>query len=467
MKRPARLPLWTLPLVSCHSTAELSLPDLKGSASIVVATVQDRRVLDLHAARAEDATAILPSFAERDGSSTRIMAFGFGCSLSTLGLGDGRLELVPEAEATLSLPRPRAAFQTDPAHDQVWVPVEDESTVSSVLSRAPTPSENLCRLRSGKWRASREIELTTSDDLTTLAVEEDADHLLLALADGRFFRVGASGTTEQLTELSTSTPHHAGLRDATGQLWLVSADGRVAKGTVESGFEIDEVRNSTAAYRFMALALSPNADELYTLGDSGTLERYRAGSGWTVLARRPFALGADIRDIYYPSVIWVGPERVLASGAGPIAAVTEVSGAVVTHHDLGRGLVTGVGALPPNRAIAGTRFGGLALWEGGEFSRLEPRVAQGVPFGMSIRIFIPDGDGFILGRQSPVASFLARYSEPVGAICDAGLQTNPFTEHIKKVGDRIFVVQRAQSDAIQVEVLVFEREGEVPSCALD
>ena len=117
----------------------------------------------------------------------------------------------------------------------------------------------------------------------------------------------------------------AGVRTATGAIWLSGYGGALWSGTLQGGFQpvVGPPRSETIRW----LAVPPTLDtpaELFTLSRTGTLAR-RAGGQWRKTVLIP-SLGSD----HQGDLTWLGPDSVAA--VSPLTGVLSLVSAGVADH---------------------------------------------------------------------------------------------------------------------------------------
>lgn len=221
------------------------------------------------------------------------------------------------------------------------IPAADRVLAAEIRSAGLTPwiegelPDEIRSLRIGTTRRCSELEvehLYLPNSKSTdpyLGVSLDDESALVALEDGRFFRVTSTAAVP-LTGISTATPRLAAFRDPRGELWLLGRNGRVARGDLERGFtEIDPLP-SRGGLKYMWLEGSRDASapfELFAVTDRMTFDRFD-GEAWE-------RLDSDAQGYVYflGDVVWLGPSDAIAVGVEPEEIVRYTDGEI-TRTDL-------------------------------------------------------------------------------------------------------------------------------------
>lgn len=154
----------------------------------------------------------------------------------------------------------------------------------------------------------------------TLLVPLGPGSFLLGTDVGPFFEVTASSFKAR-TELSTATPHQAGLAGPDGQIWLFGEGGAVMRAKLTPGSLAIELapdaRRPLAQSPFRQVVASRDGRpfELFTLTADRGIEHFD-GQRWTVL-RPPSGLPPDGHEL---SITWVkqGTVAFLESGTSQV-----------------------------------------------------------------------------------------------------------------------------------------------------
>ncbi len=454
--------LGSLSVLCCHESTAIDPPSFDGVTSVVVVVVRGEEPVLVRAANVDHVHSILPVLSSRDDLTTYLVANR--CGLATLGLESGDLELLDRPTKGDGLPPPVWVKRVVPGQTQAED--SDERSIEAILTRLPVDPASSCTRYAIKHEVSARATYGQSAEPVTLGVAIDDQSALFGTFDGRFFRVTSSGDHEELTTLSTSTPHAAGFKQEDGTLWLVDFHGRLARGTIEGGFEVIEARSSTTATLKVRLDGAPDGSELFMITDRGNFERFDPGTGRWDLISQGF-LTSD-GDAFVPAVAWLAQREAFAVGAahGFRLATHFRMGSRVEHEDLGLGALAAVQRLEEGKVIAASAGGDLRIYENGAWGeKLDPYIEDGLSWDRPIRNFVPDPAGFVLGRTSYLAAFFARYDERGRCVCDSGIATHQIVEHVLAFPPtKILMSHRSPGTREELELVVFEPRNDAPDC---
>lgn len=375
----------------------------------------------LYAVDVEAGALALPELGLHPEEPLELSALHYRCSPAVLGLEPGILELAPEGEGQPLPPPDQGYVATLTSGPVSWSPL-----VERPLERVSRP------VRCARFDYERAVvpdtntfTSTTSFLYATFAYPVSEQEVIVAISDGRFYRV-RDRTAERL-ELPEGTPHLAYHRQDDGTVWLYGAGGALARGTFEAGFEIVTATSAAGSARQRAwLTGEPRASEpilLYAVDETGRVERFD-GESWKILYE--FRGERGRRDMAFGGVVWVGDRRAQAVSVlghrlvhlTPESAVPEDVGPASSNLAL-----SAIARIPALGTVLGS-FGGRVFIEAeeGGFTGLQssPLLGTGGGFGLIPAVAVVgalDG-GFLFGGG--FGSF-AEYQPGVGtdpAFCD-------------------------------------------------
>ncbi|MCK6549444.1 hypothetical protein L6R52_26630 [Myxococcota bacterium] len=287
-------------LACMPAPVRVDVPPLDGAASAVYAIERDDgeavvQVADL----TTGAGAILPELARADGEALRIHALHYACPAAVLGLSPGVQSPLPDGEGH---PLPPA--------EGVWSAEVGDGGATPWAAAAPPALRVARTVRCARYELVRvtipgtsTYTSTTSFTFPILGIA-DGDGVIVAINDGRFFRVTPSGS-EPLS-VAPGTPYLAHYRAPDGELWLFGPGGALARGDFARGFEeMPSSPTSTGVLRaWLAGPRDPDAPfELYALDDSGAMARFSDGV-WQSAGR--VRRNGD-EPIVFAGIQWVRP----------------------------------------------------------------------------------------------------------------------------------------------------------------
>lgn len=211
--------------------------------------------------------------------------------------------------------------------------------------------------------------------------------------DGPFFLISPAGLT--VLALPDTLPRTVSHTAADGTVWLFGREGRVAAGTLATGFR--EAPSAPERHELVALTAVPGSTqalELFVLSSRGDLYRFD-GARWTTLVDAP----DDAELTITRAVAAASDTDVLYSGRAD--AVTRwrpsgVSQEVPTEPELTRD-VEAVSYVPSLGYVIGTTLEGRYYHtpSPGRWTRLLGRDGQSATLSISVDALFPFEDGFL------------------------------------------------------------------------
>lgn len=286
--------------------------------------------------------------------------------------------------------------------------------------RMPWPNDDPCL----HFELESVIELpgTAGAADVTVAVFEP-ERALVVTSSGRFFELSSAGGLRAL-QVEPGLPAAAVYaRLDTGEVWLSSHAGAVARGHPDRGFEPMPTRTSTWSGGRVWLdgARDGAPTELYAVTQAGRFERFD-GARWTLL---------EDSGLEEPEgVIWLGPGRAIAAQLFP-GTMTHYADGELSRSELPLPLgvrLKSVHWVPGFGPMAGTVSGLLLRWNGQLWTPL-----PGAPTGARVFGIVPREQGIVFGGER---GLLQQYVEEHG-YCDGVPSTAFDLSELDWLGDRI------------------------------
>lgn len=166
-----------------------------------------------------------------------------------------------------------------------------------------------------------------------LVIPAGGDDVVMIGYSGAVYRVGPTGSSVR-NDVSGVVPIAGGMITEDGTLWLMSPDGRLASGTLESGIRTMHARLETTGSHVIRMdgVSGPGGTELFAWTSQGVLAKFD-GTGWTRLstAASENALEAEL------DLVRVGPDEALAVRSLEPPTLLHYRRGRVEEIDLGRG----------------------------------------------------------------------------------------------------------------------------------
>lgn len=335
-----RRALYLLTLAAgCHSNVTIDLPPLDGARSMILWIFADDELAGVYAEDVTPEGALFPPLpAVAYGDDVELFAMTFPCPMQSVGLPLGPLELAdfPNYDEPRTPPPSQMFASKLGEQGGAWREISemDPRMLTSLLALELDEDHACSRFLTPFEITEIEVDRNRSE-FTTFAVPVDDHRILLGSSNGRLFEVRDDGTWEQILDIGLpAAPVEMDFRGAhrqeDGTLWLYAYDGRVARGTLDGGFELLP-QVSTATGSMISLTGSPNGAplELFAVTDQRTFARFDGTTWETVyMGTNPPLCDLGFDKIAIPPVAaWVAPGEALALGAG------ERSGSLLRYRD--------------------------------------------------------------------------------------------------------------------------------------
>lgn len=460
-------------ITACSSTVLVDPPALGNGASIVLLISRAGMV---ERVIAMDRAAALP--VELEEGTLDLTVLEMRCPLEAIGLtspGEQTLRAAPHEKSVL--PDPLAIYRATVEGDETsaWTTLSLEelpSAAETALRRLDLPADNLCSISTPKLRA-RDISLTqvATSSAPTFGIPLDDDTALLALASGTFLKVSRQGASI-FTQLSTSTPHHAGFRGFDGKIFFVSDEGvTMETGDLRSFRKRGDARFDKRAQAIVRLAgpdpQDNSVEEFFSVTDARLLERFHADQ-YAQFAEAP-RVPIGMRSLFRPSVAWVLPNDAVAVRMDEKESVV-VHWRTGTLHkfDFGDTIPSEVATVRGFGTVLGTTTGELSFLDGFEWSDPTPILEATITnfYGLESSLLVC---GVQREEQSPegpphtLCSFYLRG----GRTCPTELDEPRVLRHLVKVDDETILmsfIYSTSDNAGTVAMSLIDVEDDVPDC---
>ena len=421
---------------ACQPVAQLEPPPV-GAAKAVLLVLSE---LDAPIAAGvfDPSHGAWPAFSSRaDGSLSAAL---FSCDVRRIGLAEG-VQVLGEAAARDLLPPPAGLYTAavGPGASPSWLPQAAVTTaVTEATRRLPLAADARCTAAGSRFESQIISIPNDGHGAPAFAIPVDDDRVLAGARGGHLYLVEDSGV-RRLEELEGPS-YLGGYRAPDGQLWLITAQGEVRRGTLEAGFAI-VTTTITAPPPFrmsqerMAVAGPTRAApfELFVetfVSDRIHFARYD-GARWTPLTQ------VQYEDLFLPAIAWVGPGEAVAIGASERG-----QNYVVRYKDgqLSDELLPGnVGAASIlQHPVLGTLVGrdqeGIDVYDSGAWRNFQD--IRGPKF---IRVMHPEGSGLLYAGSLEFnydASGFGQYQPSTGVCPVLRTFTDLAVSHLAPLGDR-------------------------------
>lgn len=411
------------------------------------------------------------------GKALKLTAIELSCSLDTLGLQPGAQELTAPTMSEPKLPAPKAVYESSiqGADQTPWAPTNGLGEAASLALRSLNLKEDyLCDLYSIPLEArDASAHGTATSSTPSFGLPLSDGTVFVGTLTGEFFRVSEDVAPPetpptQLTELSTTTPHHAGFIRDDGEIFLLGADGRFARGDLMHGFVEQQEQALGGASQHVRLSGSKSGPvELFAVSDAKAFQRFD-GLRWTTLSTSAAEPRDDnIRSVERPGVVWLGPNEAMAT----LMVTHEPT--VILHYKNGevrRELSpftneiehpSEVLDVPGWGVIVGSDNGRISFRKGdawGEPIRISnARVRAMVSLGPSLLVYS------LFGFEG---TEFVQYQRSAGACRARQPYTSGFIRHMIPLGERsvllLIVTRELGHDLVQMTVL--EKTADIPAC---
>ncbi|MCC7383318.1 MAG: hypothetical protein IT384_15890 [Deltaproteobacteria bacterium] len=282
-----------------------------------------------------------------------LFALRYTCSLEEMNLRPGWQHPVAPGEGT-RLPKP-LAIQTSVLRE----------SKQSAWTRADLPAElgalRFSPARDGctPFRLSSISIPETVERYVSIALPLPGDEVLIALQDGRFFRLTPEAVIP-LAQVSTTTPHVAGFRRSDGRIWLLGDQGQLASGDLSSGFSAEPSLGPRGGGARSALTGDPAGTELFAITSSLGAIHHFDGQAWREVG------DVDSHSAGVVAIAWVEPGRAIAISEDEPSLVHHATATGVTAESFAPPDLTGNAIVP--RAVAIVPDVGVVVGADGVFA---------------------------------------------------------------------------------------------------
>ncbi len=469
--------LLALLLAGCHSNVEVDSSAFEGRSALLWIYV-DGQLSGLWATNVGSAglDPTPPGLAyER---SVELLAMTFACPLQDVGLipGAQTLHEFPEYDDPRTPPPKKLlAAKIEDGVQAPWKTLsEPDPRMQDALLLLDLPATNVCDHYSPPYRRTADVRIaaTSPSDQPVFAQAIDDHRMLLGTSVGHLYEIADDGSYQQIEELGLgerpeSIEFRAAFRDDSGGLWLYAADGRLAHGTLESGFEVLPVVSPATGTSVALTGSHGDAPfELFAVTNSHMMVRFDGAEWQTVYSGSEEAicdLGiAGGRQPLPASATWIAPGEALGLGAG------EPPGMLLRYRE-GQAFeepVPGIAGTPASvlssdlGTFAGTCEGDLV--RRGEVT-WEPAFSRRAETSFPIVTMVRSGGGFLYAGFDDGQPLLATYHPSIGYCERDALEA--FGLLVARAGPTIFVVYlRRNTDMLRVILL---EEGDPPCLAAE
>jgi hypothetical protein len=468
---------WLLLLLSigCHSNVVIETSALEGRSALVW-IYADGELHSLWGADLDGGRLVPPPPGIAYEEKIEMLAMTFACPLADTGLVLGAQELLefPEYDAPRTpAPRKIAASKIEGDVQEEWRELsEPDPRMQESLLLLNLPEDNICSRYAIPYRRFADATIQTDDRSQVVLAEAIDDHrILIGTEVGALYEISDDGSYRELEDIGLAeSPEalefRAAFRDPEGRMWLYAADGRVARGTIDGGFELmEETSTATGAEAALAGSAEGAPFELFAVTSSRKLAHFD-GTRWRTVyqgSRLPICdLGIIGEIVMPPTATWVAPGEAVVHGAG------EAEGMVLRYRD-GQAFEE---SFPPvagsPASVLQTDLGTFAgTCEGDLVRRVEQTWAPAFPKRADtvfpIVSMVRSGAGFLYPGIDNAEAMLATYHPSIGYCI--GEMLEGIGRFIVRTGRTIYVVYlRDRRDPIRV--ILFE-EGDPPCFAVE
>ncbi|MCC7381936.1 MAG: hypothetical protein IT384_08910 [Deltaproteobacteria bacterium] len=460
---------WALsPLLlgACHSVVVLDAPSLGSArAALVVVAPPDGEALGAYAVDLA-ADAVWPDLSVQPPST--VLTLAYTCDVARLGLAPGWQALQDPAAQQDLLPPPAVVLATEveEASSSAWaLQAQLPDSVVRRLRRLPLTPAARCRAAGARFESRVLAVPNDGHGPPAFLVPVDERRTLAGTRDGKLYQVDLDGTITRLVSRERwPDPYVGAHRTSDGILWLVTAEGQVARGTLEQGFET--VTSTTAFPQQQRIAVTGSTGgapfELFAEGvaDDRRLFARFDGVRWQPLA------SVEWDGIFLPAVVWVGPGEAVAIGAGesgPNTVSRYKNGEA--REEILRG-ASGLSAILQHSqlgTVVGRDTEGLFRFVGRTWEPLE-----GLSPVTYIRVFSAEGPGFLYGGSVEFnfsATAFSQYHPTIGFCATTETYTDVATSHLARLGEHALVAATLAGFSSPMGLTLLERTQEAASCS--
>lgn len=248
-----------------------------------------------------------------------LTAIEMRCSLSVLGLRAGTQTLQDEPRSRPVVPAPRrvSVSTVNGAEQTAWTQAAGLTENGELALRSLSlEGDNLCRLYNIPLEAE-DISYMEAGTSSTAAfgLPLSDGSVFVGTLSGQFLRVTPGRRPQRLTNLSTTTPHHAAVSAPDGTIYLLGKNGELARGTPEGGFELLPQRGfGNVTEHLRSWGSGPGEDfEFFTASDGRAFEKFDGVQFTTLATAAKYVDEVGSRAGARPSVLRIGPDEALAA----------------------------------------------------------------------------------------------------------------------------------------------------------
>lgn len=386
---------------SCALSAEVLEVPVQGALALLVVTIPEGGPAEVVALALDGEAAQIVSLPPR-AEPRSVYVLRYPCTLASLGLTEGRLEVAVEGPSR-PIPEPDSAIvaMTRGATRSAWTAISPSPLPAEVAALGlALPAEIVSPCLSFDI-ASHRLPVEEGD-FVTVALPLGDDRALIGTKAGRFFRV-SRGALVELAGLGAGTPRTTSFATDAGELWLIGGDTRVLRGDLERGFEQGPSVRSEFEHAWVSSA--PSGDLEAFLVTSGRVIEHFDGEAWSILDS---VAGSTIAE---GGIAWVAPGEAIAVGHADRALVRYRGERSVREE-----LPLGMGDYPITVAslaageLAGSRNGLVFRKEDGTWRLLATAHA-----GRRVRVILPLPGGAMM--YGGTGGIFQQYFEGFG-VCD-------------------------------------------------
>jgi hypothetical protein len=459
---------------SCHSNVTIDLAPLEGRSALLWIYV-DGELVHLWGTNLEEGKLAPPPPGIAYEKEVELLAMTFACPLADTGLGSGAQKLLDFPEYDLPrTPPPRRLLATkiEAGEQNEWKELsEPDPRMADSLLLLDLPEDNVCSKYTVSYRRIAETRIPSlPESQVVFAQVIDERRILIGTGVGQLYEIDDRGNHREITSLGLAEEpieleFRASFRDDDGLLWLYTADGRMARGTIDGGFEMVPAI-STATGADVALAGSPQGApfELFAVTSSRKLARFD-GSAWSTVyegVEAPICrIGLTGRLVMPATATWVAPGEALVHGAG------EPTGTVLRYRE-GQAFEEPFPESTGSPAsVLQTDLGSFAGTCEGDLVRRDeqswvPAFSRRAATSLPIVTLVRSGGGFLYPGARSREGVLTSYHPSIGYCTVEELEG--FGRFILRAGRTVFLVYlRFQGSPIQV---ILYEEGEPPCFSL-
>lgn len=418
-------------LWGCHETVVLPAPELDPATKSVLLLASGEGAPWIHAADLSDSPLVLPPL-HRVGTPM-LETVEFRCPLARLGLQPGD-QTLGEAAPSLRLPLPARVQQLHPDR-ATWTEGQLSEESAGLLAKLELDEDNLCRATQARFRSTELPFPPDGRNDPGFNLQLDERRAFVSSRNGHYYVVDRDGSIEAITPFDEPKEYAAGHRMPDGELWLISLQGELVRGTLDSGFQTVTSSAPLRPAERMYLA-GPKVEgaplELYLLTDARDFLRFD-GARWEVLAT------SDKFDgVYRPEIAWLRPREAVAISVGRSRnTVTRYRDGEVLEERIGDDVgLSAIAEVPGIGLTVGRDDGGILFR--GDRAWIESPHALDTFF---VRAITPLDGGFFYGAGLSYGFFeyhVFQYFPSTGHCPPERLSRFPMT-HVTKLDDDFYV----------------------------